>query len=399
MNIKEEFPIFETHPNLIYLDSAATTQKPISVISAITDYYKKTNANIHRGLYELSETATNLYSFSRKKVARFINANSQEIIFTRNATESINLVAYSWARDNLKKGDKIIISIMEHHSNIVPWQILREEKGIEIEFIDITENYELDLNHFDQLLDEKVKLVAVNHVSNTLGTVNPIETIIDRAHKQGAKVLIDSCQSISHLKTDVKKLGCDFLVFSGHKMFGPMGIGVLFVKEEILKNMKPFLTGGDMIKSVSKEKVEWNDLPWKFEAGTPNLAGVIGLKAAIEYIENEGFEVIHNFEKAVMEMALKDLNKLDFIKIIGPNDVEKQIGIISFVMDSVHAHDVAASLSEKNICVRAGKHCTHPLFDRLGISSTVRISFSLYNYAKEMDLVISELKRIYNFFN
>lgn len=399
--IREDFPILKGVKNgheLVYLDSAATSQKPLSVIDAVADYYKNANANIHRGLYDLSEKSTEVYEAAKEAVADFINSDPEEIIFTRNATESINLVSHSWARDNLNSGDNIVLTLLEHHSNIVPWQMLRDEIGVELRYIDINDDGTLRLEQLDEKIDNRTKLLAMNHISNSLGTVNDIDKIIKLAKQKNIVTLIDACQSAPHISLDVRKLDCDFLVFSGHKMLAPMGIGILYGKKELLSNMRPFLGGGDMIKDVTLEKTIYNDIPWKFEAGTPNVGGAVGLMAAIDYLNSVGVEKIHLHEKKLTEYAYTNLNKLSFINVLGPN-LENRAGIISFTMKNTHPHDVATMLNEKNIAVRAGKHCTHPLMERLSINSTIRMSFYLYNTEKDIDVLIQELEDVYNFFN
>jgi len=397
--IKKDFPIFQTYKDLVYLDSAATTQKPRSMISAISSHYENNNANVHRGIYQLSEDATQAYIKERKKIASFIGAEFEEIIFTKNATEAVNLVAYSWARKHLKKGDNIVLTILEHHADIVPWQILSKEIGVELKFIDINDDGTLKIEEYDNKIDKNTKLVCVSHISNALGIINPIKKIIDLAHSVLAKVLIDACQSVPHKRIDVKSLDCDFLAFSGHKMLGPMGTGVLFGKEDVLQDMNPFLAGGDMIKEVRKEGAIWNDIPWKFEAGTPNVEGVIGLSAAISYLENIGMENIADHESMLLKYALEKINSMKFIKHFGSTDLSKRAGIISFTMDNIHSHDVSAFLAQKNICIRSGMHCAHPLLERFGISSTARASFYIYNTKEDIDKMCDTLEEVNKAFN
>jgi len=399
MNFKKDFPIFKSnlHKGLVYLDSAATSQKPQCVIDAIIDFYQNHNANISRGIYNLSEEATKLYIDARLSVSKFINCDLEEIIFTRNATESINLVAYSFAMNHMTKGDNIIISLLEHHSNLLPWQML-QERGIGIRYININNDGILDLEQYKSLLDKNTKLVAITHVSNSLGVVNPIKEMIKIAHENYSKILVDVCQSIPHMKIDVKQLDCDFIAFSGHKMFAPTGIGVLYGKKDILRNMPPFLRGGGMITDVQKYSVDFSRIPEKFEAGTPNISGAIGLKAAIEYIEKIDIDKIQKHSQNLLKYAIRELQKLHFIRLLGPLETNIQCAIISFIVKGVHDHDVSAFLNEKGICVRAGKHCTHPLFKTLEVDSTVRASFSIYNTKEDIDKLILALREVYKVF-
>lgn len=399
--IRNDFPILERKIRgkpLIYLDNAATTQKPISVIEAEKRFYEETNANIHRAVHTLSYESTVLYQDSHKKIANFIGADSwREIIFTRNATESINLVAYGWGLHNLKEGDEVLITIMEHHSNIVPWQMVRNSRGIKLRFLDVDDTGRLKLDELPKLLSERTKLVGIIHASNVLGTVNPLEEIIKEAKKVGALVLVDAAQSVPHFPLDVNQIGCDFLVASGHKMLAPTGTGFLYGRRELLDQMEPFLYGGDMIETVTVEKATWNELPWKYEAGTPNIAGGIGLGAAVDYLHKLGMEKIIAHERELVIYALESLADFPWIDIYGPKDGER-VGVISFNIRGVHPHDVAGILDEEGIAVRSGHHCAQPLMRRLGIENAVRVSFYLYNTKEEIDKlteVLREAKRLF----
>jgi cysteine desulfurase/selenocysteine lyase len=400
--IKNDFPIFKRKVNgkpLIYLDNAATTQKPESVINCIDNYYRNHNSNIHRGVHTLSYESTVMYEEAHKKVADFIGAKDwKEIIFTRNATESINLLAYSWGLHRLKEGDEVLITIMEHHSNIVPWQMLRDLKGIKIKVLGVDAKGNLKLDELPGLLSEKTKLVSVIHASNVLGTVNPVKHITQEAKKVGALVLIDAAQSIPHLPIDVNDIGCDFLVASGHKMMGPTGIGFIYGRQELLEEMEPFMYGGDMIEKVTLEKSTWNELPWKFEAGTPNIAGGIGLGAAVDYLETIGLQNIYDHEEELLTYALEQMSEFDWIKVYGHKSDSDSVGVISFNVDGVHPHDVAGMLDEQGIAVRSGHHCAQPLMQDLSMDYTARVSFYLYNTKEEIDLCIETLKKVKKLF-
>lgn len=397
-DIRKDFPILSTKnkgKDLVYLDNAASTQKPNCVIYTTDDYYKTINSNVHRGIYELSERATMAYENSRKRVAKFLNANSEnEIIFTKGTTESINLVASSFGRSQLKPGDEILISHMEHHANIVPWQMLAEEKGLKINVIPITESGELKLEEFKNLLNEKTKLVSIVHVSNTLGTINPVEEIIEEAHSVGAKVLLDGAQSIQHIDVDVQKLDCDFFAFSGHKLYGPTGIGILYGKEEILELIPPYQGGGEMIKKVTFEKTSYNDLPFKFEAGTPNIVGGIGLKAAIDYVDELGKDRIAAYEDELLAYATDKLSSIDGLKIYGT--AKNKTSSLSFLIKGIHPTDIAQMCDTYGIAVRTGHHCTQPLMDFFNIPGTCRASFSFYNTIEEIDFLYESLIKIKN---
>ena len=395
--IRSDFPIF-TDKLLVYLDSSATTQKPQQVINSISDFYSTNYANVHRGIYDLSIKATEAYHSARKKVANFINASDwRSIVFTSGTTESINLIAYSWARNNLHKGDEILITEMEHHSNIVPWQLVAEEIGVTLKYIPINQDGTLDLNNIDQLITNKTKIVSVIHQSNVFGTINPIKDIIVKAKSVNAITFIDAAQSIPHSHIDVQDLNCDFLAFSGHKMLGPTGIGVLYGKPELLDSMIPFMGGGDMINSVTMAESTWNDVPYKFEAGTPKIAQAIGLGAAIDYINEIGLTNIQDYVKHLLNIALDKLRIIDGLTIYG-HQVGKSSSVISFNLDDVHPHDLAQFLDQDGIAVRAGHHCAQPIMDKLGISSTIRASFYLYNTEEEIDKLCDSLIKTAKYF-
>jgi cysteine desulfurase/selenocysteine lyase len=396
LDIRKDFPILQRTVGdkpLVYLDNAATTQKPNVVIEAEADYYRHYNANVHRGIHTLAEEATTAYENSREKVRQLLNAvSTKEIIFTRGTTESINLVAYAWARHHLKAGDEIVVSIVNHHSNIVPWQMLVEELGIVIRWLDL-EVESCKLKDLSKLLDSgKVKLVALTHASNTLGLLYDVKPLIQQAHEAGALVLLDGAQSVPHTQIDVQGLDCDFFAFSGHKMCGPTGIGVLYAKESILDSMKPFHGGGEMIKAVTKEDFVANDLPWKFEAGTPNMAGVIGLGTAIDYLQGIGWSAIHDHEHELTQYALEQMKTIEKLHIVGPVEANNRIGVIAFTIDGIHPHDIAAELDKHGIAVRAGHHCTQPLHTQLGLNGSTRASFYIYNTKEEVDKLIAALK-------
>ncbi len=392
--VRKQFPVLtrevKGHP-LVYFDNAATTQKPAEVIHGLINYYSHTNANIHRGIHTLAEEATAAYEATRHLVMQFLNASSiEEIIFTRGVTESINLVAYSWGRQQIKAGDEIIISTMEHHSNIVPWQILCEEKGAVLKVIPINDAGELLLDEYEKLLSSKTRLVSVVHVSNALGTVNPVKQIIDMAHKNGALVLIDGAQSAAHIPIDVQDLDADFYTFSGHKIYGPTGIGVLYGKKAILESMPPFQGGGEMIREVRFEKTTYNDLPYKFEAGTPNIADTVALRDAIHFIEHYGKENIAAWEDELLLYATDKLQAIPGLKIIG--EAREKISLISFVIDGIHPQDIGIMLDNRGIAVRTGHHCTQPLMNRFGIPGTIRASFAIYNTKEEIDSMMAALE-------
>jgi len=394
--LRNDFPIFKKKINgkdLVYLDNASTTQKPYSVIESITDFYSNYNSNIHRAVYQLAEEATELYENSRDKIANFINVRPEEIIFTRNTTESINLIAHSWARSNLKRDDVIAITEIEHHSNIVPWQILCQEIGTRLEYVGIDESGFLDVEYLIELISsKKVKLVSISHMSNVLGTIVPIERIIKTAHQYDIPVIVDGAQSVPHMPVDVKKLDCDFLVFSAHKMLGPTGVGVLYAKKEFLEKMKPFMGGGDMIKEVFKFHTNYNEVPYKFEAGTPNIADVVGFGAAIEYLEKIGMENIRKHEISLTEYALESMQSLKYITIYGPTDSNFRGGVISFNIADIHPHDLATIMNDHGIAIRSGHHCAQVLMQRLDVPATSRASFYIYNTKEEIDKFVNAIK-------
>ena len=397
-NIKKDFPLLMEN-KIAYLDSGATTQKPVQVIKAIEEFYDKYNANPHRGAYTLSVEATEVYENTRTKIAQFINAkHREEIIFTKNATESLNLIAYSYGMDNVNKGDEVVISIMEHHSNLVPWQKVTKAKEAELKYMYINDQFELSDEEIESKITDKTKIVGITHVSNVLGTINNVKKIIKYAHKKGAIVILDASQSIPHMQIDVQELDCDFLVFSGHKMLAPLGIGVLYGKKEILNNMTPFLMGGDMIEYVYEQETTFAPLPNKFEAGTQNVEGVIGLGAAIDYIQNIGYENIQQIEKEVLDYAIERLSKLDYLDLYVTPNKDKHSGVISFNMKNVHPHDVASILDSYNVCVRSGNHCAQPLMRFLGIDSTCRASFYIYNTKEDVDMLVEGLEKAHNMF-
>jgi cysteine desulfurase/selenocysteine lyase len=395
--IRDDFPILKRQVNdkpLVYFDNAATSQKPKVVIDAIDRYYREYNANIHRGIHKLAEEATLAYEEAREKVAKFVNAKrTEEIIFTRNATEAINLVAYSWGRANIRKGDKIVLTIMEHHSNIVPWQVLAEEKGAKVEFVKINERGELRQDEVHELIDEKTKIVCVTHASNVLGTINPVKEIGRVAHLYGAMFLIDAAQSVPHMTVDVNEIDCDFAAFSGHKMLGPTGIGVLYGKSEQLQNMPPFLGGGEMIREVHTTGASWKDLPYKFEAGTPDISGAIGLGAAVDYLSGIGMRNVHDYEKEITSYALERMKQVDGVVIYGPMDVTHRVGVVSFNLGDIHPHDLASILDEEGIAIRSGHHCAQPLMEFLGLPATSRASFYIYNTKEEVDVFVNALEK------
>ncbi|MBS4028456.1 MAG: cysteine desulfurase [Ignavibacteriales bacterium] len=399
--IISDFPILQRKVNggkrLVYLDSAATSQKPLSVIKAMDDYYRLYNANVHRGVYSLGYEATEAYELSRKKVAKFINAQTENIIFTRNASEAINLVASSWGRANFRSGDEILLTPMEHHSNLIPWQLIAQQTGAKLKFIPLIEPGILDIEQLPQLISEKTKFVSVVHSSNTLGTINPIEKIISHAHAYGAKILIDASQSVPHFSVDVQKLDCDFLVFSGHKMCAPTGIGCLFGKTELLDAMPPYMGGGEMISEVQLEFSSYREIPWKFEAGTPNISAAIGLGVAVDYLSSLGMYNIRQHEIELTNYALSVLQEVDEIEMYGPT--ENRGGVISFNIGDAHAHDVSTILDEDGICVRAGHNCTQPLVRWLGVPAVARASFYVYNTKEDVDALAASLKKVQEVFS
>lgn len=402
--LREDFPILRRRVRggkpLVYLDSAATSQKPLAVIQALEDFYRTTNANIHRGVYELSEAATLAYDQARAKVAKLINApHPRQCIFVRNTTEAINLVAQSWGRANLGPGDIVVLSLLEHHSNIVPWQLVTRERGAELRYIDIDDSGRLRLEQLDDYLATgRVKLVSVTHVSNALGTINPVAEIVERAHAAGALVLVDGAQSVPHLPVDVQALGVDFYAFSGHKMLGPMGIGVLYGRRELLEAMPPFLGGGDMIRTVTLEESTWADLPAKFEAGTPSVADAVALGVAVDYLQSLGMPAIRQHEKELVRYALARLDEIPGVTLYGPVG-EDRSGVVSFTLGDVHPHDIAGILDSEGIAIRAGHHCAQPLMRRLGVVATARASVYLYNTEEDIDRLVDGLVIVRQLFN
>lgn len=413
--IREDFPILKRKINgkqLIYLDNTATTQKPVQVIDALANYYKEYNANVHRGVHTLSQEASVAYENAHEKAAKLINAKSEEIIFLRNATEALNLIMYSWALENLKKHDEIIATVMEHHSNIVPWQFLRDKIGVRLKFVDIKipkdfdgsefrrnspdikDDYTLNLEQLSELITENTKLITVTHVSNVLGTINPVREIGKIAHENNCLFVVDAAASVPKMPVDVKKINADFLDFSGHKMLAPTGIGVLYGKKELLEKMPPFMYGGDMIKEVTLEGAVWNDLPWKFEAGTANVADGIAFGVAVDYLQNIGMENIRQHDLELTKYALEKLSSISGVKIYGPKNPELRTGTISFNVGDAHPHDVASILDEEGIAVRSGHHCAMPLHKRLGIESSCRASFYIYNTKEEVDKLVEGIEKV-----
>ena len=394
--IREDFPILRRTVHgkpLVYLDNAATTQKPQSVIDAIAGLYSSDYSNIHRGVHELSQRSTQLFEDARTKVQRFLHAaDSREIIFVRGATEGINLVAQTYGRLHLGPGDEILISALEHHSNIVPWQILCEEKGATLRVAPINDDGEIVIDEFERQMDRRTKLVAIAHVSNALGTINPVRRIVEIAHRYGVPVLVDGAQAAPHMPVDVQDLGCDFYVFSGHKLYGPTGIGVLYGKSKLLDAMPPWQGGGDMISSVTFERTTWNELPWKFEAGTPHIGGAIGLAAAIEYVNHLGIENISRYEADLLEYATEKLSRTPGLRLIGT--ASEKVAVLSFVLDGVHPHDAGTILDRLGIAVRTGHHCAQPVMERFGIPATTRASLAFYNTHDEIDSLVAGIGKV-----
>lgn len=405
--IRGDFPILKTKMNgkpLVYLDSAATSQKPIQVIDAISEYYRSYNANIHRGLYKISEKATEQYIESKGKLAKFLGAQKySEILYVRNATEAINLVSKAWGEKNVKKGDHILISEMEHHANLVPWQVLARRNGAVLDYIKLDRQARhIDMADFEAKLENNPKILAVTEVSNVLGTINDVKAMARKAHKKGAMVLVDGAQSAPHMKVDVSDVDCDFFALSGHKMLAPTGIGALYGKTKVLEEMEPFMTGGDMIKSVSYEGTAWNDLPWKFEAGTPNIEGGIVFGTALDYLNGLGMGKVREHEKQITRYALEALQKVKGVTIYGPEekDIERRGGVISFALEGIHPHDVAQIFDAEGIAIRAGHHCAMPLVtQRLGQAAVSRLSFYIYNNEGEVDKAIAAIGKVKKVFN
>lgn len=398
MDFRDDFPIFKNR-DIAYLDSGATAQKPQMVIDAIDNFYDKFNANPHRGAYTLSIEATAMYEDTRAKIAKFINArHAEEIIFSKNASESLNLLAYSYGLNNLKKGDDVVISIMEHHSNLVPWQFVTQKTGSELKYMYINDEFELSKEEIESKITDNTKIVGITHVSNVLGTINNVKEIIKYAHKKGAIVIVDASQSIPHMKIDVQDLDADFLVFSGHKMFAPLGIGVLYGKRELLNKMNPFLMGGDMIEYVHEQSTTFAPLPNKFEAGTQNVEGVVGLGAAIDYINSIGYDKIQEHDREIVDYVREKLLKLDYLDLYMTPNAENHSAVISFNIKGVHPHDVASILDSENVCVRSGNHCAQPLMRFLGIDSTCRASFYVYNTKDDVDRLVAGIEKAYKMF-
>jgi cysteine desulfurase/selenocysteine lyase len=400
--LRKEFPILQvqTHGRpLVYLDSAATSQKPVPVLEAMDDYYREYNANVHRGIYEIGERATAAYEEARARTARFINApDTHEIVFTRNATEAINLVAYAWGRRNIGRGDAIVLTEMEHHANLVPWQLLVQEKDGDLEFIPITDDGLLRLDVFEVLLRLKPKLVAFTQVSNTLGTITPAKQIVEMAHAVGALVLVDGAQAVPHLPVDVQDLGCDFYAFSGHKMLAPMGSGALWARKDLLEEMPPFLAGGEMIREVHLRRSDWNAVPWKFEAGTPDVGGAIGLGVAADYLRELGMDRVREHERELVAYALETFRReLPTVSLYGP-EADQRGGVVAFNVPGVHPHDVAQVLDRYGVAIRAGHHCTMPLHERLDLAATARASFSVYTTTEDIDALVDAVREVIRIF-
>jgi cysteine desulfurase/selenocysteine lyase len=398
--IRKDFPVLNRRvrddKKLVYLDNAATTQKPNQVIDAITDYYQNHNSNIHRAVHALAEESTEAFEMTRDKIAKFLNIkNREEIIFVRGTTEAINLVAYAWGKNNIKKGDIVVTTEYEHHSNIVPWQMLTKETGAELKYIDINDDGELMLEQLDEYLTTgRVKLVAISHVSNVLGTITDIQEVIKKCKSAGSKILVDGAQAVPHMKVNIDNLGCDFYAFSAHKMLGPTGVGVLWARKELLEDMEPFQGGGDMIREVHKYETTWNDLPYKFEAGTPNVADVISFAAAIDYLEKIGMDNIRKHEVELTQYALDKMKNVKGLTIYGPNDSQKASGVISFNFNDVHPHDVATIIDKNGVAIRSGHHCAQVLMEKLNVAATNRASFYIYTTKQEIDVLIDSLQQV-----
>jgi cysteine desulfurase/selenocysteine lyase len=393
--IRDDFPILKRKVNgkkIIYFDNAATTQKPRQVIATIKDYYERYNANIHRGVHQLSQEASEAYEVSHDVVGKFIGAKKEEIIFTRNTTESINLVMYSWGMKNLKKGDEIVSTVMEHHSNLITWQHMKK-LGVKLKYVGLNSDGTLKMEDYGRLVNKKTKLVTVMHASNVLGTINDVRTIGKIAHENGALFLVDGAQSVPQMPVNVRKINADFMAFSAHKMLGPTGIGTLYGKKKILEEMEPFMYGGDMIRRVTLDNAEWNDLPWKFEAGTPNICGGIAFAEAVKYLQKLKMKNVRKHELDITKYAMEKMGEVDGIKIYGPADAKKKGGVISFNIGEIHAHDLATILNEFGIATRSGQHCAAPLVKMLGTSATTRASFYVYNTKKEVDEMVRVLKK------
>ena len=399
-SIRKDFPFLEAENGenpLVYFDNASTTQKPIQVLNKLDQFYRKSNANVHRGVYRLSQRATDAYENARKKIAGFINAkDDRSIIFTRGTTESINLVAYAWAQQQLKPGDEILVTEMEHHSNLVPWQITAERTGAVLKYIPLNDDLELDLEKLEKYFTPKTKVFALIHKSNTLGKLNPVQKLIRHAKTVGAITVVDGAQSVPHTTVDVQQLGCDFFAFSGHKILGPTGVGILFGKPKLLESMEPFQSGGEMIEKVTMTHSTWNDIPWKFEAGTPNIAQAVGLGKALDFLQNISMKKVEEHIGELTEYGMKKLNEINGVRIYNKKNIHG--GIISFNVDGVHPHDLAQFLDQDNIAIRTGHHCTQPIMKKLGVSGTARISFYIYNTKEEIDKLCGCMKSTLNYF-
>jgi cysteine desulfurase / selenocysteine lyase len=399
--VRADFPILEREVHgrpLVYLDSANTSQKPRQVLDAMDDYYRRHNANVHRAVHTLSEEATHLFEQARGKVARFAGASERATVFTKNASEAINLVAYAWGLRNLQEGDEVLVTEMEHHSNLVPWQLVARLTGARVRAVPVTGDHLLDLDALDRLLGERTRMVAVSAMSNMLGTLNPVAEVARRAHAAGALVLADAAQAVPHAGARLDRLGVDFLAFTGHKMLGPMGIGVLAAREELLERMEPFLGGGEMIRDVTIESSTWNDIPWRFEAGTPNVAEAVGLGAAVDYLQAIGMDRVRAAEAELTAYALERLGEVKGLRLYGPEELDQRGGVLSFTLGEIHPHDVAQVLDEEGVAVRAGHHCTMPLHRRLGVQATTRASFSVYSTVEEVDALAAGLDKAARFF-
>jgi len=396
--IRKDFPILEREfkgKRLVYLDNAATTQKPRVVIDAISNYYERLNANIHRGVYTLAEEATEAFESTRERVAKFINAkDSAEIVFTKGTTDALNMVAYAWGEEHISEGDEIVISLLEHHSNLVPWQQLCKRKGAILRYIPINEDHTLNISDLENIITEKTRLVSITMMSNAMGTIVPVEKILQAAKRVGATTVVDGAQSVPHMKVDVQKLDCDFLAFSSHKMLGPTGVGVLYGKREVLEKMQPFFYGGDMIKDVSMTDTDWNDIPWKFEAGTDNIADVVAFKYAIDYLDEIGMDNIIDHDRVLLKHARERMSQIKGIMMVGPKDVNCCGGVLSFNLGGVHPHDIGSILNEEGVAIRAGHHCAQPLMEKLGCAGTARMSFYIYNTLEEVDEAVDALQKV-----
>jgi cysteine desulfurase / selenocysteine lyase len=397
VDVRSDFPVLEREwegKRLVYLDSAATSQKPLPVIETIESYFKRSNANIHRGVYALAREATDLFEGARERIAAFVGWDQAATIFTKNATEAINLVAYAWGREHVGEGDEVLITHMEHHSNIVPWQLLCAERGATLRYLSVSDTGELSLEELDEVLAEgRVKLVAVAHVSNVLGTINPVAEIAARARAAGAVTLVDGSQAVPQMPVDLRELGAEFYVWTGHKALGPTGIGVLHGRREILESMRPFLGGGDMISKVEFDMSTWNELPWKFEAGTSPISEGVGLGAAIDYLAGIGMETIRAHERDLTAYTLEKLPEVEGIRVFGPLDPERRGGVVSFAIDGMHPHDIAELCDREAVCIRAGHHCAQPLMRRMGVPATARASFHVYNSRDDVDRLVAALRR------